>query len=110
MSFKRADRVADRIQQELSDLLLKKVNDPRVGFATFTEVRVSDDLRNATVFVSIWGDEAKKKSTMDGLESGLPFFEREVFKRLGLKVPTHLYFKLDESRERSEKIEALPKT
>jgi ribosome-binding factor A len=103
----RAQRVGERIQRELSDLILKKLNDPRVGFMTITEVRVSDDLRNATVFVSVFGDEKKKKESMEGLKSALPFLQKEVFKRLEIKVSPQIYFKLDDTLEKGSKIDAL---
>ena len=110
MEFKRAVRVAERIQRELSDLVLKKLNDPRIGFVTFTEVRVSDDLRNATVFVSVFGDDKKKKDSMEGLNSALPFLQKEVFKRLDIKVSPRLYFRLDDTLDKASKIEALLKS
>jgi ribosome-binding factor A len=106
-TYKRSDRVGERIQREISELLLKKVNDPRIGFVTITGVKVGDDLRNATVYVSVFGDEKKKSETMQGLNSALPFFQKEVFKRLQIKVSTQLYFKLDESLEKGRKIEGL---
>jgi ribosome-binding factor A len=107
--FKRADRVADRILHEISDLIIRKLNDPRVGFVTVTRVKCSDDLRNATVYFSIFGDEAKKAESMAGLKSALPFFQKEVFKRLQIKVPTLLYFRLDEGLEQGHKIQKLLK-
>ena len=109
MEFKRADRVAERIRIELSDLILKKLNDPRVGFVTITEVRVSDDLRNATVFASVFGDQKKKDESMAGLQSALPYLQKEVFKRLDIKVSPKLYIKLDDTLEKGSKIDALLK-
>ena len=109
MEFKRADRIADRISREISDLLLKKVNDPRIGFVTVTRVKVSDDLRNATVYVSVFGDAEKKKACMEGLKSAHHMLQKEVFKRLEIKVPTLLYFRLDESLEEGNKINKLLK-
>ena len=109
MEFKRADRVADRIRKEVSELLLRKVNDPRVGFVTVTRVKCSDDLRNATVYFSAYGDEAKRQATLEGLKSALPLFRKEVFKRLAIKVPTLLYFRLDESLHEGDKIQKLLK-
>lgn len=109
MEFKRADRVGERIQKEISDLLIKKINDPRIGFVTVTRVKCSDDLRNATVFVSVFGDEQKKSDTMAGLKSALPYIQKEVFKRLEIKVPTLIYFRLDDSLEQGNKIHKLLK-
>src|SRR5258708_1891120 len=109
MDFKRADRVGERIRVELSDLILKKLNDPRVGFVTITEVRVSDDLRNATVFASVYGDQKKKDESMAGLQSALPYLQKEVFKRLDIKVSPKLYIKLDDTLEKGSKMDALLK-
>lgn len=105
MEFKRADRVAERVKADLSELLLKKVNDPRIGFVSITRVRASDDLRNMTVYVSVFGaDEATKKRTLDGLRSATPFLQREVFRRLEIKVSTELVFKLDDSLEKGHQV------
>lgn len=105
--YKRADRVGERIVTEISDLLLKKVNDPDIGFVTVTGAKVSDDLRDANVYFSVWGDAARKEAAMAGLRRATSFFQREVFKRLGLKVPTLIHVRLDETREKAEKIDLL---
>ncbi len=105
MEFKRSDRVAERVKADLSELLLKKVNDPRIGFVSITRVKASDDLRNMTVYVSAFGqDAASKKRTLDGLRSATPFLEREIFRRLEIKVSTELSFKLDESLEKGAEV------
>ena len=105
MDFKRSDRVAERVKADLSELLLKKVNDPRIGFVTITRVKASDDLRNMTVYVSAFGaDAAAKKRTLEGLRSATPFLEREVFRRLEIKVSTELSFKIDESLEKGQQV------
>lgn len=105
MEFKRSDRVAERVKADLSELLLKKVNDPRIGFVSITRVKASDDLRNMTVYVSAFGqDAAAKKRTLDGLRSATPFLEREIFRRLEIKVSTELSFKLDESLEKGAEV------
>ncbi len=103
MEFKRADRVAERIRADISELLLRKINDPRIGSVVLTRVQVSDDLRNATVFFSLFGaDDKRKKDTLAGLRSATPFLQREIFRRLEIKVSTQLFFKLDESLEKGE--------
>jgi ribosome-binding factor A len=105
MDFKRSDRVAERVKSDLSELLLKKVNDPRIGFVSITRVKASDDLRNMTVYVSAFGaDAAAKKRTLDGLRSATPFLQREVFRRLEIKVSPELIFKIDESLERGHQV------
>ncbi len=103
--FKRSDRVAERVRSDLSDLLRLKVHDPRIGFVTVTRVRASDDLRNMTVYVSVYGADAPaKRRTLKGLESAAPFLRREVFRGLGIKVSPELIFRLDESLEKGQKV------
>jgi ribosome-binding factor A len=105
MEFKRSDRVAERIRADISELLLKKVHDPRIGFVSITRVKASDDLRNMTVYVSAFGqDEAAKKRTLDGLKSATPFLEREVFRGLNIKVSPELIFRLDDSLEKGQQV------
>jgi ribosome-binding factor A len=101
--------VGERITRDVSELLLKKLNDPRVGFVTVTGAKVADDLRNATIYVSVFGDAKKKKTTMQGLEAALPWIQREVFKGLQIKVPTLLRFELDETLDKAVKVEKLLK-
>jgi ribosome-binding factor A len=103
MDFKRADRVGDLIRAEIMDILLRKMKDPRVGFATVTLVKVSDDLKNARVFVSVMGSEDAKKKTMKGLKSASPFIRGELSRRLKMRYTPELSFVLDESIERGDK-------
>jgi ribosome-binding factor A len=107
MSTKRTERVAEQIQREVSDILLKDINDPRIGFVTITEVRVSDDLQNVRLFASVLGDAQKQEETMKGLISAVPFFRREIGRRMKLRVVPGLVFTLDTSIERGIKTEQL---
>jgi len=104
MDFKRADRVGDAIRHELADILLRKIKDPRVGFVTMTKVDLSDDLRHAKVFVSIMGDEARKKEAMKGLRSAAHFMRGELGRRLKMRSTPELMFILDESIERGDRM------
>jgi len=111
MDFKRADRVGDQIRAELADILHRKLKDPRVGFVTLTEVRLSDDLRHARVYVSVMGDGPAKAETMKGLKSASHFIRSELGKRIKLRCTPELAFYLDESIEKGaemiDKINAL---
>jgi ribosome-binding factor A len=107
MSTKRTERVAEQIQREISDILIKDINDPRIGFVTITEVRISDDLQNARVFASILGDEKKQEESMQGLRSATPYIQREVGRRIRLRVTPQLHFTLDSSVERGARTEQL---
>lgn len=95
MQGKRADRVGTLIAEELSHLILRSVKDPRIGFVTVTRVRVSDDLRQAKVYVSAGpGGEA-----LQGLKSAAGFLRGELGRRLSLRYAPELLFFLDNSLE-----------
>lgn len=104
MTSRRQAQVADEIRREIGELLLKQVKDPRVGFASVTEVRVSPDLRHAHVNVSVFGSEAEQKSTIEALRHGAGFFRREIGTALQLRYTPELTFHLDDSLERGDRI------
>ena len=97
-SYKRSARVGDQIKQEIADILMRKLKDPRVGFVTVTDVEVSDDLRNAKVFVSAYGEG--RKETLKGLQSASTFIRSELGKRLSLRSVPELLFRYDDTAER----------
>ena len=67
MQGKRAERVAALIKHELASALSTELRDPRIGFVTITDVKVSDDLKHARVFYSVLGTNEKKEETAEGL-------------------------------------------
>ena len=67
MNDLRANRVGEQMKKELSDILSKKIKDPRVGFVTVTEVKVTGDLQQAKVYISVLGDEKQRHDTLVGL-------------------------------------------
>jgi len=101
-TYKRAERVSDQMKQEIADILMRKIKDPRIGFVTVTDVEVADDLRNAKVFVSVYGSD--KASTLQGLESAAPFIRSELGKRMRMKFVPELLFRYDDSVERGAHI------
>ncbi len=103
-AFKRSDRVSDQMKQEIADILLRRIKDPRIGFVTVTDVEVSHDLRNAKVFVSIYGDEKNKKDTLKGLESAVSFIRSELAGRMRLRLVPELLFRFDPTLERGAHI------
>jgi ribosome-binding factor A len=107
MEHKRADRVADLILQELAEVLLRRVRDPRLAGITLTEVKVTPDLRHATVYYSLLGDDEKKSGVADGLESAKGFVKRELGKRLELKRMPNIVFHFDGSLEYGSHMERL---
>lgn len=96
-SFKRSARVSDQMMHEIADMLMRKIKDPRIGFVTVTAVEVSEDLRNAKVFVSVYGN---REETMKGLESATPFIRSELGRRMRLKFMPEILFRFDETVEK----------
>ena len=101
-TYKRADRVGDQMLHEIADILMRKVKDPRIGFVTVTGVEVSDDLRNAKVFVSIYGED--KTATLKGLQSASAFIRSELARRMRLRLMPEILFRLDDTAERGAHI------
>ena len=95
MNQARVRRVADRIKESVALLLDTRVKDPRLGFVTITEVRVTGDLREATVFYTVLGDDEKRASTKAALESAKGMLRSEVGKALGIRHTPSLQFLLD---------------
>jgi ribosome-binding factor A len=93
------------MKQEIADILMRKIKDPRIGFVTVTEVEVADDLRNAKVFVSVYGSE--KAATLKGLESASPYIRSELGRRMRMKFIPELLFRYDDSVERGAHINEL---
>ena len=107
MSFRRADKVADLIKVEVSDILLRQINDPQVQGITVTGVRVTDDLRQARIFFVRMGENACGEETIKGLDRATGFLRRELGKRLRLRHVPELRFIFDESFTYGDRINRL---
>lgn len=106
-SYNRANRIGELIQAEISDLLLRHIKDPRIGFCTITKVEVSGDYRHAKVFVSVMGEENQKGETVVGLKSASGFIRREVGRRISLRHTPELTFILDKSLDHGFQIDKI---
>jgi len=104
--YKRSVRVGDLIREEVANIIMHKLRDPRLGFITVTEARVSDDLRHAKVYVSVFED-AKRDETLKILISSARFIRNELGRRIKIKFIPELVFKLDESIEYGAKIDRI---
>ena len=97
---RRTERVNDLIQAEISELLKRRVKDPRVSdLVTVTEVATSADLRYAKVFISVMGSEDEKRETLKCLGAASGFLRRELGERLTLRYIPELSFEQDDSIE-----------
>ena len=92
------------MKQEIADILMRKIKDPRIGFVTVTDVDVADDIRNATVYVSVYGSDADKQSSLKGLRSAAAFIRSELGKRMRLRYVPELLFRFDNAVERGAHI------
>ncbi|MBD8869084.1 30S ribosome-binding factor RbfA [Nocardioides donggukensis] len=89
MTNPRVRKVADRIQVIVAEMLERRIKDPRLGFVTITDVRVSGDTQQATVFYTVFGEQAEMAGTAAALESAKGLIRSEVGKQLGMRhVPT----------------------
>ena len=95
------------MREEISDILLKDLKDPRIGFVTITKVAVSDDLRQAKVYYSVFGGEQEKEDSFQGLESATGYIKRELGRRMRLKYMPEITFFFDDSLEYGAHIEEL---
>ena len=109
MPYKRANRVAAVIKEEISQILLREIHDPDLGFVTITGVRLSNDLRHAKVFYSVLGDQGRRDETRSALERSLKFIRSEVGQRVRLRFVPTLQFVYDDSTEYADKINRLLK-
>jgi ribosome-binding factor A len=101
-TYKRSVRVGDQMKQEIADILMKKIKDPRIGFVTVTDVDLSDDLKNAKVFVSIYGGD--KEETFKGLKSAAPFIRSELGRRMTMRCVPEILFRYDSTVEQGAHI------
>ncbi len=78
MQGRRIDRIEEQLRIELSEIVEREIQDPRIGLATVTAVKVSPDLAHARVFVSVLGDQTQRKKTLEGLRSAANFVRRSL--------------------------------
>jgi ribosome-binding factor A len=106
MSIKQ-QRMNDRIQQILSQLILREVSDPRLQGITVTEVRLDAELMYAKVYVNALGDESREREVMAGLKRASGYLRREVGKRIRIRNTPELHFNWDKTLERGERINVI---
>jgi ribosome-binding factor A len=107
---RRIDRVNELLRSELSELISREIKDPRLsGLISVTEVDTTADLRHAKVFVSVFGREDERRSSLEALRSATGFLRREVAQRVTFRYMPELEFHLDSSIEQGDRIMQLLK-
>ncbi|QGF24931.1 30S ribosome-binding factor RbfA [Raineyella fluvialis] len=100
-------KLADQIKSIVAQMLEKRIKDPRLGFVTITDVRLTGDSREATVFYTVYGDEAARAGTAAALKSATGLIRSTVGKRLGLRYAPSIAFVLDALPDTAASIEDL---
>jgi ribosome-binding factor A len=101
MASRRAARVAQRIKQEASQVILYELRDPRLGLLTITRVDISSDLRHATICYSVLGDESARRTAQRGLESARGLVRTRIARSLQLREAPDIRFEFDPSVEKA---------
>ena len=103
---RRVARVSALIKREVSQMLLNGIKDDRVGagMVSITDIDLSGDLQHAKIFVSIYGTEAAKAETMEGLKASTNFVRRELGHRIRLRRTPEIIFQEDTSLERGDRM------
>lgn len=107
MTNPRVAKLAEQIHVVVAQMLERRIKDPRLGFVTVTDVRLTGDSREATVFYTVMGDETERANSQVALDSAKGLLRSTVGKRLGLKFAPSLAFVLDATPEVAASMEEL---
>ncbi|NOR43696.1 MAG: 30S ribosome-binding factor RbfA [Gammaproteobacteria bacterium] len=104
--FLRSDRMAEQLRRELAEIVRDEIKDPRLGFVSFTEVRMSRDLSHAVIYCSLLNSE-KQQEAIDVLNRAVGFIRKEIGRRIRARIVPTLKFTIDESVERGVEMDDL---
>ena len=103
----RSNRVAEQMKKELGEIIGRKIKDPRVGFVTVTDVAVTGDLQQATVYITSLGNDRERAETLKALEKASGFIRSEIGSRIRLRRTPEIMFEFDSSVAYGNKIDEL---
>lgn len=101
----RANRVAEQMKKELGEIIGRKLKDPNVGFITVTDVAVTGDLQQATIYITVL--DGNNGSTLKALEKAKGFIRSEIGQRIRLRITPELLFEIDQSAAYGNRIDDL---
>ena len=104
--YKRSQRLGILLREEIADIIMKKVKDPRLGFVTVTDVELTEDLKIAHVFVSVFNDD-DKSTALEILNAAKGLIRSEVSKRVRVKFIPVVEFRIDTSIAHGDRIDRL---
>ncbi|HEX6126179.1 MAG TPA: 30S ribosome-binding factor RbfA [Pyrinomonadaceae bacterium] len=105
--MRRPERLAEAMREEIAEVVGFQLDDPRIEMVTVTEVSVSDDLRDAKVYVLVEGDEAEVKNALRALQHAAAFVRQQVAMNLSLRFAPHLHFVRDSAEENASRVNAI---
>ena len=108
--YSRAERISTKIQTAITDLLSKKMQDPRVEMATISDVKLTPDLRVANVYVAVYGDKKRSRDALEGFKRSKGYIKKMIAPTLGLKYMPELRFQLDETFDKAAHMDELFKS
>jgi ribosome-binding factor A len=108
MGQRRTERVASLLLEEVSQILVREIKDPRIGMVSLTGVRVSEDLKFATVYFTTF-PSAERERALAGLESASRYIKTHISRRLKLRYTPELHFTYDPTSEQAERVDSLLK-
>ncbi|HBA53729.1 30S ribosome-binding factor RbfA [Syntrophorhabdus aromaticivorans] len=100
-------RIQDQLREEISFIIQREIKDPGIGFVTILEVKMTEDLKIAKVFCSVYGEEEERKKTIQALQRSKGYIKFLLGKRIQLRYMPDLIFTLDTSFEKIARIEAI---
>jgi ribosome-binding factor A len=108
--YTRADRISGEIRFAITQLLAKKLQDPRIEMATISAVKLTADLRIADIYITVFGDKKRVAETLEGFKASKGFIKKRIAPKLGLKFMPELRFFHDDSFDKAAKMDALIKS
>ena len=105
--MRRTERVADTIREEISQIVGFELEDPRLTMVTVTDVRLSDNLRDARVYVTISGDEVEHRDALSALRKAAPYVRKQLGLSLNLPRTPEIHFVRDTVEEKGERVDEL---
>jgi ribosome-binding factor A len=106
--YKRSQRLGILLREEIADIIMRRIKDPRLGFVTVTDVEMSEDLKNAKIFISVLKDE-DRETALEILNSAKGLIRSEISKRIRVKFIPSVEFRMDRSIAHGENIDRLLK-
>ena len=105
--MRRPERVADIVREEISQIVGFELEDPRLTMVTVTDVKISDNLRDARVYVTVAGDEREHQAALNALRHAAPYVRKQLSLSLSLPRTPEIHFVRDRIEEQGERVDHL---